>query len=352
MIYNFNAGPSHLDESILNGVSESIRNYNKSGLSILEYSHRSSEFEIVLETCKDLIKKFMDLKDDQEIFFMQGGASFQFYALPFNFLRSSDTVCYVDTGRWSSNAIKEAERFANVSIVGTSESSGYDHIPEIEPLDGKYLHITSNNTIYGTQYRSVPVSNIPLVADMSSDILGRKYDYNKFDLIYAGAQKNLGTAGVSVVICKKEFLDIAKDNLPPMLSYKNMVMNNSLFNTPPVLAIYVMLETLKWIDQKGGMDVIDEINSEKATLIYSTIDKSNLFRGIANKNDRSNMNACFTIDNEDLSNKFMKFTKDNGVVGIKGHRTAGGFRASLYNCVPLKYVEVLCDLMKDFENKL
>ncbi|MEX0811540.1 MAG: 3-phosphoserine/phosphohydroxythreonine transaminase [Chitinophagales bacterium] len=353
MKYNFNAGPSHLNEEILERISNSIKNFENSGLSIIELSHRSKEFESVIEECKVLLSELLGLDSDSEVFFMQGGASFQFYTLPFNFLRTNDCVYYANTGRWAEKAIVEAKRFAKVKLAGSSKSDNYSRIPELEITNenARYLHITSNNTIYGTEYSGIPDCQIPIVADMSSDIMGRKFDYNAFDLIYAGAQKNLGTAGVAVVIAKKHFIQEAKEGLPPMLSYKNMIANNSLFNTPPVLAIYIVLETLRWSIRYGGIERIDKTNRAKAKLLYNTIDESNLYYGTARKEDRSLMNVCFKLKDKSLENKFIDFTNSHGIIGIKGHRSFGGFRASLYNCIPLEYVKVLTDVMKEFERK-
>lgn len=353
MKYNFNAGPSHLKKEILERVSESILNYADSGLSIVEISHRSKEFTEIIEECKSLVIELLELNNEFEVFFMQGGASFQFYSIPYNFLEKNEFAYYADTGRWSSKAIIEAERFGKVLIAGSSKDKEYSYIPELktEKSGGRYLHITTNNTIYGTEFSRLPNCGFPIIADMSSDILGRKFNYSDIDLIYAGAQKNLGTAGVALVVIKKSFLNSAKDNLPPMLSFKNIVKNNSLFNTPPVLPIYILLETLRWSKEYGGIEQINKINREKAELLYNTIDNSNLYYGTAKKEDRSIMNVCFKLKTHNLESEFIEFTSSQGIVGIKGHRSFGGIRVSLYNSISLDHVKVLTDIMKEFEQK-
>lgn len=354
MIYNFNAGPVHLDKQITENVSKAIQNYKGSGLSILELSHRSDEIVEVIEETKKRLYELLELKDEHHIIFMPGGASFQFYALAYNFLTDNDVAHYIDTGRWSNNAIVEAKRFGHVNIASSSAESSYNFIPSTHSIqDGKYLHFTSNNTIYGTSFKTLPDVNVPLVADMSSDILGRKFPYNEIDLIYAGAQKNLGTAGVGVVIIKDSFLKETKKNLAPMLSYKTMVDKNSLFNTPPVLPIYVLLETLRWIDKRGGIDNIYANNIQKSDVLYQVIEESKVFYcPVKNANDRSIMNVCFRCYDEKLEDRFLKYTLNKNIIGIKGHRTAGGFRASLYNCISIEQVNYLCQVIKDFEKTI
>lgn len=350
MRFNFSAGPGHLDAAITKRVSASIENYKKSGLSILELSHRSEAIASIIEESKSRLRDYLNLGHDYEIIFMAGGASFQFYALPFNFLSKNEKAYYIDTGKWSSNSIREARRFGNIDVLGSSSDKNYSYIPEFEtPSPGKYLHFTSNNTIYGTSFSKIPSTQLPVAADMSSDILGRPFEYDKMDLIYAGAQKNLGTAGVAIVAIKKDFLTHAKDNLPPMLSYKTMVEKNSLFNTPPVLAIYIVLETLRWIEDFGGIDKVYLNNKVKARTLYDAIDSSKVFYGTANKKDRSIMNVCFRCYDEKLEEEFLTFSATKGIAGIKGHRSSGGFRASLYNCIAQSYVDALIDAMKSFE---
>jgi phosphoserine aminotransferase len=292
----------------------------------------------------------MKLDDEHEVLFLHGGASTQFMQAPINLLDDKETAAFTDTGVWSTKAIKEAKLFGKVEIVCSSKESNFTYIPKdfAVPNDAKYLHITTNNTIYGTQWQKIPKTSNSLVADMSSDILSRTLDFNAFDLIYAGAQKNMGAAGVNLVVVNKNILGKVKRNIPTILDYRNHIKEGSMLNTPPVFAIYVCLLTLRWLKAQGGVAAIERLNNEKAALLYAAIDENPLFTGTVNKEDRSKMNVCFVMNDPSLENSFLQFTKDNGIVGIKGHRLVGGFRASLYNALPIGSVQILAQLMRAF----
>jgi len=293
------------------------------------------------------------LDDDHEVLFLHGGASTQFMQVPMNLLDDKETAAYTDTGVWSSKAIKEARLFGKVEIVCSSRDADFSFIPKdfAVPNDAKYLHITTNNTIYGSQWQRIPKTSNTLVADMSSDILSRVIDFNAFGLIYAGAQKNIGAAGVNVVVVNKNILGKVKRQIPTIMDYRNHIKEGSMLNTPPVFAVYVCMLTLRWLKSQGGVAAIEKINDQKAALLYDAIDKSSIFKGTIVKEDRSKMNVCFVVNDPSLETSFLDFAKQNGIVGIKGHRLVGGFRASLYNALPLSSVEVLVNLMKEFEAK-
>lgn len=353
MKYNFNAGPSILPTEVFREASEAILNYNNSGLSILELGHRTPLFEGIMYEARGLLRELMELDSDHEVLFLHGGASTQFMQVPMNLLNEKETAAYADTGVWSSKAIKEAKLFGKVDIACSSKDSNYTYIPKdfAVPNDAKYFHITTNNTIYGTQWQDIPSVSIPLVADMSSDILSRKLDFNSFSLIYAGAQKNIGAAGANIVVINKSLLGKVKRTIPTIMDYRNHITEGSMLNTPPVFSIYVCLLTLRWLKNQGGVKAIEKINIEKADLLYECIDNNPLYTGLVKKEDRSKMNVCFTIKDQEVEGLFLEFMKSNGIIGIKGHRSSGGFRASLYNAMPLSSVMVLTDLMNDFAKK-
>ena len=350
MVHNFNGGPSILPKQVFEEASQAILNFNNTGLSILEIGHRTTLFQEVMDETQALVKELMQLDDEHEVLFLHGGATTQFMQVPINLLDDKETAAYTDTGVWSSKAIKEAKLFGKVEVVCSSKESNFNFIPKdfAVPNDAKYMHITTNNTIYGTQWQKIPKTSNSMVADMSSDILSRVIDFNAFDLIYAGAQKNIGAAGVNLVVVNKNILGKVKRSIPTILDYRNHIKEGSMLNTPPVFAVYVCMLTLRWLKAQGGVAAIEKINNEKAALLYAAIDDNPLFKGTAHKDDRSKMNVCFVMNDTSLENPFLNFTKENGIVGIKGHRLVGGFRASLYNALPLSSVETLVKLMKEF----
>lgn len=348
--HNFNAGPAILPAPVIQQASEATTDFMGSGMSILEISHRSPDFVPLLEEATTLVKELIGLSDEYEVLFLTGGASSQFFMTAMNLLPPSGTAAYVDTGSWSSKAIKEAKRFGEISVVASSKDANYNYIPKDYsiPANATYLHITTNNTIFGTQYKKLPNTTIPLVADMSSDIMSKPIDYQKFSIIYAGAQKNLGPAGVSLVIVKKEALGHTGRDLPAMLNYQTHIDNQSSFNTPPVFPIYVTLLTLRWIKAFGGLQKMNLHNETKAGKLYQALDTNPLFIGTAAKEDRSNMNVTFLLHDENLQKDFLKVCQAADIEGIKGHRSVGGFRASIYNALPLESVEHLIEVMGDF----
>lgn len=352
MKYNFNAGPSILPREVFEEAATAVLDFNNSGLSILELGHRTPEFTAVMEEARSLVRRLMDLDDNHEVLFLHGGASTQFMQVPMNLLDQKETAAYTDTGVWGSKAIKEAKLFGKVEVVCSSKEKNYSFIPKdfAVPNDCRYLHITTNNTIYGTQWQRIPKTSNSLVADMSSDIMSRSLDFNSFDLIYAGAQKNMGPSGVNLVVVNKNILGKVKRAIPTIMDYRNHINEGSMLNTPPVFAVYVCLLTLRWLDKQGGIAAIEAKNNEKAALLYNEIDQNPLFTGTAAKEDRSRMNVCFTINNPALEKEFLDYTQSLGIVGIKGHRSVGGFRASLYNALPLSSVQVLVQAMKVFSH--
>ena len=351
--HNFNSGPSILPQEVLEQASEAILNYNGIGLSLLEIGHRSSWFVEIIEEAKLLVKELMMIGEDYEVLFLQGGATTQFMQIPMNLLGTNDTASYCDDGIWGSKAAKEATLFGNVHIAASSKDKKYTYINKNFdiPATTSYLHITTNNTVEGTQWHRFPNVNAPLIGDMSSDIFSREIDFKKFDLIYAGAQKNMGAAGVNLVVVKKSILGKIDRKIPTILDYKNHIEANSLLNTPPVFAIYVALLTLRWIKKEGGLKAMEKRSLQKANLLYSTIDALPIFNCPIAKEDRSNMNAVFYIENENLQNKFLDICKENGMIGVKGYRTIGGIRVSMYNALELNSVQAFCDLMNDFATK-
>ncbi|HLO80262.1 MAG TPA: 3-phosphoserine/phosphohydroxythreonine transaminase [Chitinophagaceae bacterium] len=350
MIHNFNAGPSILPKEVFEEASKAILNFNNTGLSILEIGHRTSIFEAVLEEAKSLVRELMQLNDDKEILFLHGGASTQFFQVPMNFLGEHETGAYLDCGIWGIKAIKEAKLFGNVNVVASSKDKNYTYVPkdyEI-PADAKYFHYTSNNTIEGTEMFHIPDTKVPIVVDMSSDILSRQTDFNRFSLIYAGAQKNIGAAGVNLVVIDKNFKYAVNRQLPSMMDYRQHIANGSMLNTPPVFAIYVCMLTLRWLKNMGGIPAIEKINQQKADLVYSTLDAHPLFRPTVAKEDRSRMNVVFVMDDPDKEKQFLDLCKKENMVGVKGHRSVGGFRVSLYNALSLESAKAFCDLANSF----
>jgi len=350
MVHNFNAGPSILPKEVFQQASEAVLNYQNSGLSILEIGHRTSTFQAIMDEARDLVKELMQLDADREVLFLHGGASTQFMQVPMNLLDDKEFAAYADTGVWGIKAIKEAKLFGKVEVVCSGKESNYTVIPKdfAVPNDAKYFHITTNNTIYGSQWQKIPKTSIPLVGDMSSDIFSRVIDFNAFDLIYAGAQKNMGPAGVNLLVVNKNILGKIKRPIPTIMDYRNHIKEGSMLNTPPVFAVFVCMLTLRWLKALGGVAAIEKLNDAKAALLYEEIDSNPLFIGTVTKEDRSKMNVCFVMKDTSLEEPFLAFTKQKGIVGIKGHRLVGGFRASLYNALPLNSVEVLVQAMKAF----
>lgn len=352
-IHNFSAGPAILPQEVISESAEAVRDFNGIGLSLLEISHRSSAFVSVMDEAESLVRELLGLSDDYGVVFLSGGASTQFFMIPMNLLGDGNKAAYVDSGVWANKAIKEAKNFGNVEVIASSKADNYNHIPKFDsiPGDATYLHITSNNTIYGSQYHHFPESPIPMVCDMSSDIFSRPINANNFGLIYAGAQKNMGPAGTTLVVVRKELLGKVNRNIPSMLDYRIHIENGSMYNTPPVFPIYVCMLTLRWLKKMGGLNEIERRNQAKATLLYNEIDTNPLFIGTVQKEDRSLMNVCFLLKDANLDKEFMDETKKAGIDGIKGHRSVGGFRASIYNAMPIESVQVLVDVMKDFTNR-
>lgn len=349
--HNFYAGPSILSEFTIKNTAAAVENFADMGLSLLEISHRSKEFVAVNDEARALIKELLDVPAGYEVVFLGGGASLQFCMVPYNLLAKK--AAYLDTGTWASNAIKEAKLFGEVDVVASSKDANYTYIPKdyILPEDADYFHFTTNNTIYGTEMRYDPDTKVRLVADMSSDIFSRPIDVSKYDIIYAGAQKNLAPAGVTLAIVRQDALGHVDRAIPTMLNYNTHIKKDSMFNTPPVLPIFAALQTLKWYKEQGGVAALEKTNLEKAGLLYDEIDRNKLFRGTVAVEDRSIMNVCFVMNDEykDLEDEFAKFAAAAGMVGIKGHRSVGGFRASLYNAMPKSSVEALVATMKEFE---
>jgi phosphoserine aminotransferase len=349
--YNFNAGPSVLPDVVLEAAAKAVIDFNGTGLSLLSISHRTPEFEAVLAEAESLMRELLCIPDNYKIYFVGGGASTQFFHIPANFLGGK--AGYINTGVWTKKAIKEAKLYGEVEVVASSEDKNFSYIPkgfEI-PADLDYLYICANNTIYGTEYKCDLDSPVPLIADMSSNILSRPIDVSKYAMIYGGAQKNLAPAGVTFVIIRDDMLEQVKRKLPSMMNVNTHVENGSMFNTPPVFPIYVLSQTLRWLKAEGGVAAIHERNERKAAMLYAEIDRNPLFKGTAAVEDRSSMNICFVMNDgyEALADEFFAMAKERGMVGIKGHRLVGGFRASCYNACPVEAVEALVKCMQDFE---
>ncbi len=350
---NFYAGPAILAEEVLKEASESALSFGDMGLSILEISHRSKEFAAVMDESEALVRELLDVPDDYAVLFLTGGASSQFYFSAMNLLNDSDKAGYLDTGAWSKKAIKEAKVFGDINVVASSSDKNYSYIPKGYdiPEDLKYLHITTNNTIFGTEIFDLPETEVPFIADMSSMIFSRPIDISRYTCVYAGAQKNLGPAGVTLVIIKKDALGKVERSIPTMLNYETHIAKGSTFNTPPAYPIYVSLLTLRWIKKHGGVAAMEKKNIAKAQLLYNEIDRNSLFYGTAAKEDRSRMNVCFLLHDNSLMDDFLADCDAAACIGVKGHRSVGGFRASIYNAMPLSGVQTLVDVMKAFEAK-
>lgn len=353
MKHNFTAGPCILPKEVFEEASKSVIDFNNSGLSVLEMSHRSKDIVDVMEEARSLVKEVLNVPEGYQVLFLQGGASLGFLMSAYNFIKEGGSSCYVNTGAWSKKALKEAKRFGEVHVVASSEDKNFSYIPNNFPIkrDASYLHITSNNTIFGTQFKNFPVSVIPTICDMSSDIFSRPVDVSQFDMIYAGAQKNLGPAGTTLYIIKESALGKTGRDIPTMLDFQTHISKDSMFNTPPVFSVYVSMLTLRWIKSIGGVEAMEKRNQAKADLLYGEIDRNPLFEGTASINDRSNMNATFVLTDETNKDTFDAMWKDAGIVGLKGHRSVGGYRASMYNALPIESVQVLVDVMKEFEQK-
>ncbi len=351
--HNFNAGPSILPREVIEKTAEAVLDFENDGLSILEISHRAKNFQPIVDEAVALFKELLNIPEGYSVIFLGGGASLEFCMVPFNLLEKK--AAYLNTGVWAKKAIKEAKGFGEVVEVASSADANFSFIPKkfTIPADADYFHITTNNTIYGTEILTDLDSPVPMVADMSSDIFSRPVDVSKYGLIYGGAQKNLAPAGVTFVIVKDEILGKVSRYIPTMLNYKTHIAEGSMFNTPPVLPIYAALQTLKWLKKNGGLVEMEKKNIAKANLLYNAIDNSKMFEGTANKEDRSRMNICFVMKEKykDLEADFLKFATSQGMVGIKGHRLVGGFRASCYNALPIESVQALVDCMKEFEAK-
>ncbi len=349
--YNFNAGPSILPKYTLENSAKATLELENTGLSILEISHRSKDFQKIVDDSVALVKEVLNVPQEYSVLFLGGGASMQFAMVPFNLLGENQTAAYLETGAWAKKAIKEAKLFGNVNVVASSSDKNFTYIPKnfTVPDDSAYFHITTNNTIYGSEIKEDYKVNVPMVADMSSNIFSKPIDVSKYSLIYAGAQKNLGPAGVTLVIIKPDILGKIERKIPSMLDYKIHIKNNSLYNTPPVFAIYASYLTLQWLKNSGGVAAIDKCNEAKAKLLYDEIDRNSIFNGTVEKGSRSRMNVCFLANTPENEAEFTKFAAERGMVGIKGHRDVGGFRASLYNAMPIEGVQALVDTMKEFE---
>lgn len=352
-MHNFNSGPSILPKEVLEQAAAAIHNFNNTGLSILEIGHRTSWFVDVLDEARAIVKHLMELDDSYDVLFLHGGATTQFMQIPMNLLDEGETAAYCDNGIWGAKAIKEANLFGKASVVASSKDRNHSYIPKdfTVPADCKYLHITSNNTVEGTQWHEFPVTGVPLIADMSSDIFHRPLNFKQFSLIYAGAQKNMGAAGVNIVVVKKDILGKIKRPIPAIMDYRNHIEANSLLNTPPVFAIYVSMLTLRWIVKQGGLAEMEKRSKQRADLFYNTLDSLPLFKPMVAKEDRSLMNVTFSIEDKQLEDAFLEACKANGMVGVKGYRTVGGLRVSMYNALPLSSVQAICDLMTEFQRK-
>ena len=347
--HNFSAGPSILAPEVFQKASQALLDFEGTGLSVIEVSHRSPEFVRVIERARALALEIAGLDNSYETLFLQGGASMQFLMVPYNLLETK--AAYIDTGTWANKAQKEAALFGNTEVIASSKADGYKYIPKnvTVPTDANYLHITTNNTIYGTEFHSLPQTDVPLVADMSSDIFSRPLDYKQFSLIYAGSQKNLGASGSTLVIVKKDILGKVSRKLPSMMDYQLHIKNDSMLNTPSTFAVYVNLLVLEWIQEQGGLQALGKRNQAKADLLYGEIDRNPLVVGYANKEDRSLMNVVFNLTDESSKERFDALCKEANISGIKGHRSVGGYRASIYNALPLESVQVLVDVLKEFE---
>lgn len=353
-MYNFNSGPSILPEYVLRKAAEAITDFKKTGLSILEIGHRTTAFIDTLQEARQLAKELMQLGPDYEVLYLQGGATTQFMQVPMNLLGASDTAAYCDNGIWGTKAIKEAEIWGNVNVVSSTKDKNYSYIEKVFAIPDavNYLHITTNNTVEGTQWHTIPgTGQTPLIADMSSDIFSRPLDFSRFSLIYAGAQKNAGAAGTTLVIVNKNILGRINRNIPPIMDYRKHIEAGSLLNTAPVFAVYVSYLTLKWIKEEGGLEEMHKRTKQRAELVYAALDSLDIFTPIAAKEDRSLMNVTFTIENKNWEEEFLELCKEHGMVGVKGYRTVGGLRVSLYNAMPVSSVVKFTELMSMFNDR-
>ncbi len=352
-VYNFSAGPSVLPEAVLKKAAEQMMNHGGSGMSVMEMSHRSADYEPIIQGAESLLRKLMHIPDNYKVMFLQGGASSQFAMIPLNLLRTGKAD-YVITGQWAKKAAEECEKYGTANRIASSADKTFSYIPDLDPAtftkDADYFHITYNNTIYGTRYTELPdTGNVPLIADISSNILSEPIDVSKFGMLYAGAQKNMGPAGVTVVIIREDLLGFTKEGTPTMFDYQIHADNGSMYNTPPTYGIYICKLVLEWLDSLGGIEKMYEINLKKAKILYDFLDESKMFRGTVVPKDRSLMNVPFVTDSDELNAKFIKEAKAAGFVNLKGHRSVGGMRASIYNAMPVEGVEKLVAFMKEFE---
>ena len=354
-IHNYSAGPCILPQEVFDQSAAAVLDFNNSGLSILEISHRSKDFVSVMDEARALALDLLGLTGKgYQALFLHGGASLEFLMVPYNLMKTSGKAAYLDTGTWASAAIKEAKHFGETVVVASSKSENYNYIPKQFdiPIDANYFHCTSNNTIFGTQMKSFPDTKVPIVCDMSSDIFSRQLDFSKFDLIYAGAQKNMGPAGTTLVVIKENLLGQSDRYIPSMLDYQKHISAESMYNTPAVFPVYASLLTLRWLKKLGGIAAIEKLNQAKADLLYTEIDRNSLFKGAAAIDDRSVMNATFLLNDDKNAPLFDAMWKDAGISGLAGHRSVGGYRASMYNALPLESVQVLVDVMQNLEKKL
>ncbi len=352
-LHNFNSGPSILPQPVIEQAAEAIQNFNNTGLSVLEIGHRTSWFQEVMDEAVGSVKQLMQLGDDHEVLFLHGGATTQFMQVPMNLLDESGTAAYCDNGIWGNKALKEAALFGKVEVVADTSDRKHTYIKKdfTIPSNASYLHITTNNTVEGTQWHEYPTTDIPLVADMSSDIFSRPAGYKKFALIYAGAQKNMGAAGVNLVVARKDVLGKVSRRIPVIMDYQKHIAAGSLMNTPPVFAVYISMLTLRWILKEGGLAEMERRSIAKADLLYSTIDSLPVFKPVVAKEDRSYMNAVFFLQDPALEESFLALCKKEGMIGVKGYRTVGGVRVSMYNALPLSSVEAFCGLMRHFASQ-
>ncbi|MCB5934706.1 3-phosphoserine/phosphohydroxythreonine transaminase [Caldibacillus thermoamylovorans] len=355
-VYNFSAGPAQLPVSVLERAQEELLSYQEKGMSVMEMSHRSSDFKKIIERTEELIRELMEIPETYRVLFIQGGASLQFSMVPLNLLKDGGHAYYVNTGSWSKKALSEAKKIGEAKILASSDDQNFTYIPELdlqqinEQTD--YVHITTNNTIEGTRFTKFPnTGHVPLVADASSNILSEQWDVSKFGLIYAGAQKNLGISGLTIVIIREDLIGHAKADIPTMLNYETYTKNNSLYNTPPTFAIYITMLLMEWLKEQGGVAAIEERNKEKANLLYKAIEDSKLFYSNVKREDRSLMNIPFMTDSDELNKLFVKEAEQEGLHQLKGHRSVGGMRASIYNAIPIEGVKTLVDFMNEFERK-
>lgn len=355
-VFNFSAGPGALPVEVLEKAQQELICYGNSGMSVMEMSHRSKDYDAIIKSAEAKLREVMGIPDNYKVLFLQGGASLQFSMIPLNLLRKSFKADYIESGQFASKALKEAKKFGTINVVGSSKADNYSYIPKVpkekfDP-DADYAYICANNTIYGTKFHEYPdTGNVPLVADMSSCILSEPVDVSKFGIIYAGAQKNLGPAGVTLVIIREDLIGHAKESVPSMLDYKLMAENDSMYNTPPTYGIYMLKLMFEWIEAQGGVKELEKRNKAKADLLYGFLDQSKLFKGTAHKEDRSMMNVTFVTGNAELDAKFVKEATAEGLVSLKGHRSVGGMRASIYNAMPIEGVQKLVDFMKKFEDE-